>query len=189
MDAAKKYPQRNDVVNENDLRFIKSKFNGTTQIRELLLNEIKSLYYIEKVLLKAFPKMIKNACSFELIEAITIHYEETKNHILRLEDAFLCFNENPTLQRNQAIECLIDEIDSIVDHTKFGSVRDAGIILNLSKIEHYEIATYNVLSTYAATINENAIAELLAVSLNEEKVTELRLNKIADAIRFETFEF
>lgn len=188
MDAAKKYPRHNDVVIENDFRSIKFKFSGTTQISELLLNEIKSLYYIEKALLKAFPKIIKNACSFELIEAITIHYEETKNHIIRLEDVFLCSNENPLLQRNHAIECLINEIDSVIDNTKFGNVRDAGIVLALSKIEHYEIATYNILSTYAATINENAIAELLAESLNEEKITELRLNKIADAIQFKNIE-
>lgn len=184
MDAAKKYPQRNDVVNDNDLRFVKFKFNGTTQIRELLLSEIKSLYYIEKALLIAFPKIIKNSCSFELIEAITIHFEETKNHIIRLEDAFLCSNENPILKRNQSIESLINEIDSIIETTKFGSVRDAGIVLALSKIEHYEIATYNILSTYAASMNENAIAELLAASLNEEKITEMRLNKIADSLKF-----
>lgn len=185
MDAARKYTQKNNFLSESDVKSIKPKFNGAIGLRELILNELKSLYYVEKALLKAFPKMIKNSCSFELIEAITIHFEETKTHVIRLEDIFLVLNENPILQRCLAIENLIQDIDTIIDETKFGSVRDAGIVLTLHKIEHYEIATYSILATFVENIDENSIAELLDLSLNEEKVTELRLEKIANSIRFE----
>ena len=97
-------------------------------------------------------------------------------------------DENPILQRCKAIECLIDDIDKFIEDTKFGTVRDAGIIVSLHKIEHYEIATYSILSTFAENINEPIVSELLAQSLNEEKVTELRLSKISNSIRFDSFE-
>jgi ferritin-like metal-binding protein YciE len=98
----------------------------------------------------------------------------------------LALNTNPTLQRCQAIEQLIQDVESTIENTKFGTIRDAGILLSLQKIEHYEIAAYSILSTYAESSNENAIAELLAISLNEEKVTELRLEKISNSIRFDS---
>lgn len=172
--------------NEDEVKTIRLKFDGIAGLREVILNELKSLYYVEKALLKAFPKMIKNACSFELIEALTLHFEETKLHVIRIEDSFLALNTHPTLHRCQAIEQLIQDVESTIENTKFGTIRDAGILLSLQKIEHYEIATYSILSTYAKNSDEHAIAELLAISLNDEKVTELRLEKISNSIRFDS---
>lgn len=186
MDSFRKPSANKRRVDENEIKTIRLKFDGIIGLREVILNELQSLYYVEKALLKAFPKMIKNACSFELIEAITLHFEETKQQVIRLEDAFLALNENPKLKRCQAIEQLINDVDCTIENTKFGAIRDAGILLSLQKIEHYEIATYSILSTYAESSNENAIAELLAISLNEEKVTELRLEKISNSIRFDS---
>jgi ferritin-like metal-binding protein YciE len=128
--------------------------------------------------------MIKNACTFELIEAITMHLEDTKKQIIRIEDTFSTMEENPILHRCEAIECMLQEIDDIVEVTKFGMVRDAGIVLALQKIEHYKMATYSILSTYAENLEEETVQLLLEQSLNEEKIAELRLAKIATSIKF-----
>lgn len=186
MDSFRKPSANKKRSNETEVKTIRLKFEGVIGLREIILNELQSLYYTEKALLKAFPKMIKNACSFELIEAITIHFEETKQQVIRIEDAFLALNKNPTLKRCQAVEQLIQDVENTIENTKFGTIRDAGILLSLQKIEHYEIAAYSILSTYAENSNENAIAELLAISLNEEKVAELRLEKISNSIRFDS---
>ena len=184
MENARK-PLENDSPGfENEIKPVKIKYDGASGLRDLLLHELKSMYYIEKVLVKAFPKMIKNACTFELIEAITIHVEDTKKQIIRIEDTFSTMEEAPILQRCEAIECILQEMDDVVEVTKFGIVRDAGIILALQKIEHYEIATYSILATYAENLKEETIQLLLEESLNEEKIAELRLAKIATSIQF-----
>ena len=184
MENARK-PIENDNPNfENEIKPVKIKYDGASGLRDLLLHELKSMYYTEKVLVKAFPKMIKNACTYELIEAITIHLEDTKKQIIRIEDTFTTMEERPILQRCEAIEWMLKEIDDIVEVTKFGTVRDAGIVLALHKIEHFEISTYSILATYAENLKEETIQHLLEESLNEEKIAELRLSKIATSIQF-----
>jgi ferritin-like metal-binding protein YciE len=184
MENARK-PIENDTPSfEEENKPVKIKYDGASGLRDLLLQELKSMYYTEKVLIKAFPKMIKNACTFELIEAITMHVEDTKKQIIRIEDTFSTMEENPILKRCEAIECILQEMDDIVEVTKFGIVRDAGIVLALQKIEHYEMASYSILATYAKNLKEENIQLLLEQSLNEEKTAELRLAKIATSIKF-----
>jgi ferritin-like metal-binding protein YciE len=184
MENARKPIENDNPSFENENKPIKIKYDGASGLRDLLLHELKSMYFIEKVLIKAFPKMIKNACTFELIEAITMHLEDTKKQIIRIEDTFSTMEENPILHRCEAIECMLQEIDDIVEVTKFGMVRDAGIVLALQKIEHYKMATYSILSTYAENLEEETVQLLLEQSLNEEKIAELRLAKIATSIKF-----
>ncbi|WP_309641384.1 DUF892 family protein [Flavobacterium sp.] len=184
MENARKPDENYDPSFENEIKPVRIKYDGATGLRDLLLDEIKSMYYIEKMLIKSFPKMIKHACNYELIEAITIHAEDTKKQIVRLEETFLTLEEPAILHRSEAIECMLQEIDDIVEVTKFGMVRDAGIILALQKIEHYEIATYSILSTYAENLKAKNIQLLMDESLNEEKVAEMRLAKIANTIQF-----
>jgi len=184
MENARKPTEKFTPTFENEIKYIKPKHNGTLGFRDILLMELRTIYYTEKVLSKAFPKIIKNACSYELIEAITIHQEDTKNQIIRIEDIFAALNENPILQRCQAIDCLLQEIDDMVELTKFGSIRDAGIVLSLHKIEYYEIASYSILNSYAENLQEEHCAELLFKSLNEEKVAQMRLAKIASVVPF-----
>ena len=169
---------------EHEVKPVRSKIDGVAGLRELLTHELRAMYFVEKALVKAFPKMIKNACTFELIEAVTIHLEDTKKQIIRIEDTFVALTENPILERCKIIECMLEEIDDIVEVTKFGIVRDAGIVLALQRIEHFEIATYSILATYAENLKEDGIHHLLAQSLNEEKIAELRLAKIAQTIQF-----
>ena len=184
MENARKPIENDNPSFENENKPIKIKYDGASGLRDLLLHELKSMYFIENVLIKAFPKMIKNACTFELIEAITMHLEDTKKQIIRIEDTFSTMEENPILHRCEAIECMLQEIDDIVEVTKFGMVRDAGIVLALQKIEHYKMATYSILSTYAENLEEETVQLLLEQSLNEEKIAELRLAKIATSIKF-----
>jgi ferritin-like metal-binding protein YciE len=185
MDSARKNLE-NIEVNFENVRPSRHKFDGQSGLREMLYNELKSVYYLEKTLLKSFPKLIKNSCSFELIEAITIHQEETKLQIIRLEDSFALLNENPVLERCMAIEALIGNIDLNIEDTKFGMVRDAAIVMGMHQIEHYEISVYTILATYAENLGEEEIAGLLCETINEEKVTSLRLSKMAQTIRFYT---
>ena len=184
MENARKPNENYNPSFENEIKPVRIKYDGATGLRDLLLDELKSMYYIEKMLIKSFPKMIKHACNYELIEAITIHAEDTKKQIVRLEETFLTLEEPAILNRSEAIECMLQEIDDIVEVTKFGMVRDAGIILALHKIEHYEIATYSILSTYAENLKAENIQILMQESLNEEKIAEMRLAKIANTIQF-----
>lgn len=184
MENARKNPENYHPISENEIKPIRAKFDGAPGLRDLVLNELKSMYYIEKILIKAFPKMIKNSCNYELIEAITLHQQATKKQVIRIEDTFTSLKEVPLLQRCEAIESMLREIDDIVEVTKFGAVRDAGIVLALHKIEHYEIAIYSILATYAENLKEFDILDLLSESLNEEKVAEMRLAKIACTIQF-----
>ncbi len=167
---------------------ISTKNEVEVSLKDLLLSEIRSMYYIEKALLKTFPKMIKNACSFELIEALTFHQDVAKLQITRLEEIFLHLNEKPILERCKALEFIITELEEVIDKTKFGTVRDAGIVLKLHKIATFEVATYSLLTIFAENLNQNIIFDFLFKSLNEEKVIEMRLIKIANAIRFHSTE-
>lgn len=184
MEHARNLNETFNTKNANDVKPIRFKFDGEQGLRDLLLQELNSMYYVEKMLIKSFPKMIKHACNFELIEAITIHLEATKKQIIRIEDTFLTLEEPAILNRSEAIESMLQEIDDIIEVTKFGMVRDAGIILALHKIEHYEIATYSILSTFAENLKAENIKVLMDESLNEEKVAEMRLAKIAQTIQF-----
>ena len=186
MENARKPTENHNSDYEHDQRPVRHKFDGEAGLRDLLLHELKSMYYTEKLLTKAFPKMIKHSCTYELIEAITLHAEDTKRQIIRIEDTFSVLDENPILQRSEAIENILQEIDDIIEAAKFGIVRDAGIILALHKIEHYEIATYSIMATYAENLKEFDIFNLFSESLNEEKVAQMRLAKIANTIQFYT---
>jgi ferritin-like metal-binding protein YciE len=183
MDTAKKNLENIEVHFEN-VRPTRHRFDGESGLRDLLTSELKSLYCVEKTLLRAFPKLIKNSCSFDLIEALTIHQEETKLQVIRLEDVFAILSEEPQIDKSVIIETLLDSIDLNIEDTKFGTVRDAGIILGMSQIEQFETATYGTLATYAENLKEMQIAQLLSDSINEEKVAQLRLAKIANTIRF-----
>ena len=108
MENARKPTENEPASFENELRFIKPKFDGETGLRDLLLKELKSMYYVEKVVSKAFPKLIKNACNYELIEAISIHQEDTKNQISRIEIAFDSLHEIATFQIIQSIHFLLN---------------------------------------------------------------------------------
>ncbi len=147
---------------------------------ELFVDELKDIYWAEKALTKAIPKMIQNATSDELVEALSGHLEVTKEQVMRLEQVFSAINEPAEGKTCHAMVGLIKEAESIMEGTKKGVVRDAGIISAAQKVEHYEIASYGTLCAFARKMEEYKVAELLEQTLLEEKASDLKLTEIAE---------
>jgi ferritin-like metal-binding protein YciE len=151
-------------------------------LNELFIDELKDIYWAEKHLVSALPKMAKAATSEELRKAIEAHLSETENHVTRLEDAFASINEKASAKKCEAMAGLIKEGTEIVADTEKGTfTRDAGIISAAQKIEHYEIASYGTLKTLATVLGYSEAAELLEATLSEEKNADNLLTKIAEA--------
>ena len=148
---------------------------------EFFHGEIKDIYWAEKHLLKALPKMAKAATSSELKEAFSNHLEETKGHVERLEQVFGLLDAKPQAKKCEAMDGITKEGDSIVEETEAGtSTRDVGLILAGQKVEHYEISTYGGLTQLARNLNLGEIAEILETTLNEEKTADETLSSIAE---------
>ncbi len=168
---------------------VKAKSSAAEGLRELFVDSLKDIYWAEKALTKALPKMSKNATSQNLIDAINGHLEVTQNHVARLEQVFELFGEKATAKKCDAMEGLIKEGEGIVEETEIGAVRDAGIIAASQKIEHYEIATYGTLAAFAKTLGEDEAVELLVQTLNEEKEADVTLTEAAyNTINFDAAE-
>ncbi len=150
-------------------------------LRELFVAELKDIYWAENALLKAIPKMIKNASSDELIAALEDHLSVTEGQVSRLEEVFELIEVKAQGKKCEAMAGLIKEAEEIMKETKKGDVRDAGIISAAQKVEHYEIASYGTLRTFALTLEEQDAAELLEETLNEEKDADQSLTEIAEA--------
>ena len=150
-------------------------------LRELFEDELKDIYWAEKALVKALPKMAKKASTQELKDAIQQHAEVTQGHVERCEQAFEMMGKAARAKKCEAMEGLIKEGEEIVQNTEEGVVRDAGIISAAQKVEHYEIASYGTLCAFAKTLGEDDIADLLEQTLNEEKDTDETLTSIAES--------
>ena len=151
-----------------------------TMLRELFIDELKDIYWAEKHLTKALPKMSKAATSQELATAFQEHLAVTENQIARIEKVFELLDMTARAKKCEAMEGLVKEAQGIMDELPKGSmVRDAGLIIAGQKVEHYEIAAYGSLVQLAKTMGENEIAELLALTLEEEKQTDLQLTELA----------
>jgi len=150
-------------------------------LRELFVNELKDIYWAEKALTKAIPKMIKNATSGELKDALTEHLEVTEEQVKRVEQVFEKIGEKAQAKKCEAMSGLIKEAQEIMEETEKGVVRDAGIISAAQKVEHYEIATYGTLCAFAKTLGEDEAVELLEETLNEEKEADISLSQIAES--------
>jgi len=149
-------------------------------LRGLFEDSIKDMYWAEKALVKAIPKMAKNACSEELVKILKKHLTVTEEQVNRLEDVFDILGKTARARKCEAMEGLIKEGESIMEETEEGLVRDAGIILAGQKIEHYEIATYGTLSAFATKLGEQKIAALFEQSLNEEKDADKALTSVTE---------
>lgn len=147
--------------------------------RTLFINELKDIYWAEKALTKALPKMAKNASSSVLIAALEDHLATTKTQVERLEQVFEIIGEKATGKKCDAMEGLLKEAEGIMEETEEGVVRDAGIISAAQKVEHYEIATYGTLVAFANTLGELDAADLLKETLHEEKESDQLLTEIA----------
>lgn len=160
-------------------RTIKAKSSAAEGLRELFIDSLKDIYWAEKALTKALPKMAKNATSQNLKDAIEEHLTVTQNQVSRLEQVFEIIGKKATAKKCDAMEGLIKEGESIMQETELGAVRDAGIIAASQKIEHYEIATYGTLCAFAKTLGEDDAVQLLKATLAEEKEADVTLTEAA----------
>ena len=168
--------------NTEERNSYKSKSGAAQGLRALFVDELRDIYWAEKKLTKAIPKMIKKATDEKLKEALTGHLKETKYQVTRLEDVFSSIGEKAVAKKCEAMVGLTKEAEEIMEDTERGVVRDAGIILAGQKVEHYEIATYGTLCSFAKILGEDEAASLLEETLNEEKAADIMLSEISDSI-------
>lgn len=155
--------------------------NAPEGLHEFFVDGLKDIYWAEKALTKAIPKMIKNATSQYLVQALTDHLVETEGQVTRLEAVFESVDEKAQAKKCDAMEGLIKEAEGIMSETDKGTMRDAGIIAAGQKVEHYEIATYGTLAAYAGILGLQEAKSLLAESLAEEKAADEKLTEITPA--------
>ena len=159
---------------------VKATSSAAEGLRDLFEDSLKDIYWAEKALVKALPKMAKNATSPELVNALTEHLDVTKQQVSRLEEVFQMLGKPARAKKCDAMEGLLKEGEGIMEETEEGVVRDAGIIAAGQKVEHYEIATYGTLCAFAKILGENQVAELLQQSLAEEKDADTTLTQVAE---------
>ena len=150
-------------------------------LQELLVEEMRDLYNAEGQLLKALPKMAKAAQSERLKEAFERHLEETEQQIDRLEQAFKLLGEPVKGKKCKAMEGLIEEGKEIMEEHSESPTLDAALICAAQKVEHYEIASYGTLCTWADLLGLDEVADLLKESLDEEETTDESLTEIAES--------
>ena len=151
-----------------------------SEFHEFFVDELKDIYWAEKHLVKALPKMQKAATSKELAAAFEKHTEETNDHIATLEQVFRLLDEKAQAKKCDAMEGLVKEAEGVIEDTDADTmIRDAGLILAAQKVEHYEIATYGTLVVFAQNMGHNDVAELLKFTLDNEKATDVALTEIA----------
>jgi ferritin-like metal-binding protein YciE len=148
-------------------------------LKQLYIEELRDLYSAENQLLKALPKMAKGASSEELTLAFENHLDQTKVHVERLEEIFERLDENPKGKTCQAMKGLVEEGSEILEEDGEESVLDAGIIAAAQKVEHYEIASYGTVRTFAQLLGEDEAAELLQETLDEEGEADKLLTQLA----------
>lgn len=160
---------------------IKAKADAAEDLRDFLVDGLKDLYWAENALVKNLPKMKKNATSQKLKNAIEKHLGETKNQVTRLKDAFSAMGEKAKGEKCDAMDGLLKEAKSIMEETQPGAIRDAAIIAAAQKVEHYEIASYGTMATYAKLLGEKEVLKLLKKTIDEEKTCDKDLTKLAES--------
>jgi ferritin-like metal-binding protein YciE len=150
-------------------------------LQDLYISELKDLYSAEQQLVKALPKIAKAAESEELSEALTNHLEETKNQVSRLEQIFESLGENPKGKKCVGMQGIIDEGSETIGDFE-GSVLDAALIAAAQRVEHYEIAAYGSVCTYAELLERTDDLGLLKETLEEEKNADEKLTQVSENV-------
>lgn len=153
---------------------------NVTTLQKLLIEELKDLYNAEKQLTKAMPKMAKKATSPKLKKAIEKHLEQTKEQVVRLEQVFELLGEKPKGKKCKAMEGLVEEAKELMEEDIEPEVLDAGLIAAAQRIEHYEMAGYGCVRTYASLLGHTKAAKLLQKTLDEEGKTDQLLTQLAE---------
>jgi ferritin-like metal-binding protein YciE len=148
---------------------------------DLFLHNLKDIYNAEKQLVKALPKMAKGATSENLRTAILDHLQETHGQVERLEQVFQLLDVGARGIKCAAMEGLVEEGAEVLEDDFEDAVRDAAIIAAANKVEHYEIATYGTLISFARLLGHGDIEELLQATLDEEKAADQKLTELAES--------
>ena len=149
-------------------------------LNELFLDTLKDIYYAEKQILKALPKMAKAANSDELRAAFEKHHGETEGHVERLEQVFELLGKPARGKKCDAIEGIIEEGKEVMEEYADTPALDAGLLAAAQAVEHYEISRYGTLKAWAAKLDLREAVKLLDQTLAEEKKTDDTLSKIAE---------
>ncbi|MGK6351475.1 ferritin-like domain-containing protein [Parapedobacter sp. DT-150] len=150
-------------------------------LHELFVDELRDVLGAEKQLLKGLKKMAAKANGEGLRAAFEEHHGQTEEHIERLKKVFASISMSPRAKKCKAMVGLLDEADEIIESFEDAEILDAALISAAQKVEHYEIASYGCLVTYASLMEHREAADLLNQTLAEEKDTDARLTEIAMA--------
>jgi ferritin-like metal-binding protein YciE len=151
-------------------------------LKELYIDELKDIYNAENQLVKALPKMAKAANSEELRTGFEEHLEQTRGHVQRLEQIFKELGEKPSGKKCKGMEGLVAEGQEMMGEDFDDDVMDAALISAAQRVEHYEIAAYGTVRTYAELLGEDTAVQLLEQTLEEEKETDQKLTDMASEI-------
>jgi|SRR5215469_16001904 len=148
-------------------------------LHDLYVNELQDIYGAEEQILRALPKVIEKTTTPELRQALSNHLEETRGHVSRLVQIFEMHGEEAKKQKCKGMQGVLSEGDDLIGHDAPPQVRDAAIISACQRVEHYEMAVYGTLRTYAQQMGHERAAALLQQTLNEETAADQKLTNIA----------
>jgi ferritin-like metal-binding protein YciE len=154
-------------------------------LKQLYIEELRDVYDAENQLVKALPKMAEASTSSELRAGFEGHLEQTKGHVERLEQIFSANGEKPRGKKCKAMQGLVAEGSEMIDEDFEAEVKDAGLISAAQRVEHYEIAAYGTLRTYASILGDEEAVSLLEATLEEEKETDEKLTALAESINIQ----
>lgn len=157
-------------------------------LRGLYIDQLKDLYSAETQLVKALPKMAKAATSPELQAGFEKHLQQTQGHVSRLERIFNALGESPKGKTCNGMKGLIEEGKEMIEEDPGDEELDAGLIAAAQRVEHYEIAGYGCVRTYAHLLGENEAVSILEKTLSEEKETDEKLTELAEQINVEALD-
>lgn len=148
-------------------------------LNDLYVEELKDLYSAEDQIVSALPKIIDKVQSPGLRQALEKHLEETRGHVTRLEQVFEISGQAAKKQKCKGMAGLLDEGDDLIGKDAPAAVRDAAIIAACQRVEHYEMAAYGTVRTYAEQLGLNRASKLLQETLNEESAADQKLTSLA----------
>jgi ferritin-like metal-binding protein YciE len=171
-----------DIRSPTEIKETQMKAN---KLKHLYVEELKDLYSAENQLVKALPKMAKAATSEDLRSGFAEHLEQTKEHVARLEKIFEALGESPKGKHCKGMEGLIKEGSELIEEDPAPGELDAGLISAAQRVEHYEMAGYGCVRTYAKLLGNDQATSLLQQTLEEEKETDKKLTQLSEHINLE----
>ena len=154
-----------------------------SKFREFFIEQLKDIYWAEQHLVKGLLKMAKAATSEQQAAAFEKHARETENHVRIDEQIFEALGEEPDTKKCEAMAGLLEEAEELIaDTEKESYIRDAGLIMAAQKVEHYEIAAYGTMRVFASYLGNRKVESLLTQILENEKMTDITLTKLAEEV-------